>query len=67
MAVQGGACVGHAQVIQVDSAPRTARLGRITIAPATRGQGLAVPMLQLVIAEIFALSTVDRVDLGVYT
>ena len=66
MAVCDGADAGHAQVISVDQSARTARLGRIVVAPACRGQGLAVPMLRLVIHQTFAVLDIDRVDLGVY-
>jgi RimJ/RimL family protein N-acetyltransferase len=66
MAVRGSSRLGHAQVISIDHSRGTARLGRIVIAPAYRGQGLAVPMLQLVIARTMAIAAVQRIDLGVY-
>jgi RimJ/RimL family protein N-acetyltransferase len=66
MALRGASRLGHAQVISIDHSRGTARLGRIVIAPAYRGQGLAVPMLQLVIARTMAIAAVQRIDLGVY-
>ena len=66
MAIRDGVCVGHAQVISVDRSARTARLGRIVIAPAYRGQRLAVPILRLVVDQTVAVLQVERIDLGVY-
>ena len=66
MALTDDACVGHAQVISLDPDAGVARLARIVIAPEHRGRRLAVPMLRLVIAEVFATPSIARVDLGVY-
>ena len=67
MALRDGECVGHAQVMSVDPSGGAARLGRIVIAPAHRGRRLAVSMLRPVIAEVFTIRGIDRVELGVYT
>ncbi len=67
MAVQDRDVVGHTQLITIDPAAGVARLGRIVVAPAWRGRGLAIPMLLSVLDEAFAMAHIDRVDLGVYT
>jgi RimJ/RimL family protein N-acetyltransferase len=66
MAQRESDLVGHAQ-LGLDWRNGNARLGRVALSPAERGQGLAVPMLRLVLAEAFAIAEIERVDLGVYT
>jgi RimJ/RimL family protein N-acetyltransferase len=67
MALRASEAVGHVQVIGIDRSSGVARLGRIVIAPAFRGQRLALPMLQLALDQAFAMPGIKRVDLGVYT
>ena len=67
MALRERAVIGHAQLTTSDPAAGVARLGRIAIAPAYRGQRLAVPMLERVLDGAFAMEEIERVDLGVYT
>ena len=57
--------VGHAQ-LGFDWRNGNARLSRVAVAPAARGQGLARPMLALVIARAFAFPEIERVELNVY-
>jgi RimJ/RimL family protein N-acetyltransferase len=67
MAVLSGAVVGHAQLSCADPTAGVMRLGRIGIAPASRGRRLAIPMLERVLDQAFAREEIERVDLGVYT
>ena len=53
MAADAGDLVGHAQ-LAYDWRNGSARIGRVAIAPAFRGRGLAKPMLRLIMAEAFA-------------
>lgn len=57
--------VGHFQ-IGLNRRLRTAALGRIALAPAARGQGLAGEMLNLIVARAFSHPWVHRTDLLVY-
>ncbi len=67
MAVREGTVVGHAQLTDINPVTGVVRLGRIAIAPACRGQRLAIPMLERVLDAAFAIEAIERVDLGVYT
>jgi RimJ/RimL family protein N-acetyltransferase len=58
--------IGHAQ-LALDWRNGTASIGRVAIAPERRGQGLARPMVELVLAAAFALDDIERVELGVYS
>jgi RimJ/RimL family protein N-acetyltransferase len=58
--------IGHAQ-LALNWRNGNASIGRVAIAPERRGQRLARPMLELVLAEAFALDDVERVELGVYS
>ncbi|MHA7900561.1 MAG: GNAT family N-acetyltransferase [Henriciella sp.] len=58
--------VGHAQ-IYYNPRLRTAGLGRIAVAPAARGNGLAAPLMELILARAFDHAWVHRVDLLVYS
>jgi RimJ/RimL family protein N-acetyltransferase len=51
--------VGHAQ-LAYDWRDGNARLGRVAIAPAERGQGLARPMVTLMIKEAFQTPGIER-------
>ena len=65
MACQNGLAVGHAQ-LAYDWQDGNARLGRVAIAPASRGRGLAKPMVTLMIDEAFGTPGIDRLELNVY-
>ncbi|MFD2500183.1 GNAT family N-acetyltransferase [Rhizorhabdus histidinilytica] len=62
----GDAMVGHGQAVY-DWAAGRARLARIAIAPARRGEGLGGSMLDALLRELFADPAIGRVDLNVYT
>ncbi len=62
MAAAGGELVGHVQ-LALDWRNGNARIGRVAIAPAHRGRGLAKPMLRLAMAEAFADPSFDRLEL----
>ena len=62
MAVDDGDLVGHAQ-LAYDWRNGSARIGRVAIAPAFRGHGLAKPMLRLIMAEAFANPAIERLEL----
>ena len=62
----GDAIVGHGQAAY-DWAGGSARLARIAIAPARRGDGLGGLMLDALLRAIFADPAIGRVDLNVYT
>ncbi|MGI9435581.1 MAG: GNAT family N-acetyltransferase [Geminicoccaceae bacterium] len=66
MTVSDATLVGHAQ-LGFDWRNGNATLSRIAIAPQSRGKGLAVPMLKLVLKEAFGISEIQRIDLNVYT
>jgi RimJ/RimL family protein N-acetyltransferase len=66
MAVDGNEPVGHAQ-LAFDWQNGHARLGRVAINPKLRGQGLAVPMLLLVIRKAFDYPVITRLELSVYS
>ena len=57
--------IGHFQ-IGLNRRLRTAGLGRIALKPASRGQQLARPLMELVIQRAFSHKWVHRVDLLVY-
>lgn len=65
MAQDGDALVGHVQ-LGIDWRNGNATLGRVAIAPAARGRGLAVPMIRLALIRAFALDAIARVELNVY-
>ncbi len=66
MAERGAELVGHVQ-LALDWRHGNALIGRVAIAPSRRGQGLAVPMLELVVSKAFSLDAMERVELNVYT
>lgn len=65
MAERDGTLLGHAQ-LGLDWRNGNALLSRVVLAPEARGQGLAVPMLSLVLDEAFSLNEIQRVELNVY-
>jgi RimJ/RimL family protein N-acetyltransferase len=65
MAYRGDTAVGHAQ-LAYEWRDGNARLGRVAIAPAERGQGLARPMVTLMIEEAFRTPGIERLELNVY-
>ncbi len=62
MAAAGSDLVGHVQ-LAYDWRNGNARIGRFAVAPAFRGQGLAKPILRLIMAEAFAEPTIERLEL----
>jgi RimJ/RimL family protein N-acetyltransferase len=65
MVCRDGTPVGHAQ-LAYDWRDGNARLGRVAIAPAERGQGLARPLVTLMIEEAFQTPGIERLELNVY-
>jgi RimJ/RimL family protein N-acetyltransferase len=66
MAMAEGEMIGHAQ-LGLDWRNGNAVLSRVAVAPHARGRGVAAPFLRLVLAEAFALKTIERAELNVYT
>jgi RimJ/RimL family protein N-acetyltransferase len=66
MALYENCLVGHAQLL-FDWKNGNATLARVAIAPAFRGQKLAVPMLNLVIAQAFKYPQLMRLELNVFS
>lgn len=65
MALHEDCLIGHAQ-LHFDWKNGNAALARVAIAPAFRGQKLAVPMLNVVIAEAFKSPRIMRLELNVF-
>jgi RimJ/RimL family protein N-acetyltransferase len=66
MAAQDDRWIGHVQ-LAFDWRNGNATLGRVAIAPSSRGQGLAAPMLRLVMRAAFDIPEIMRLELNVYT
>jgi RimJ/RimL family protein N-acetyltransferase len=66
MAFHDGSAVGHAQLV-FDWKNGNATLCRVAVAPEFRGQKLAEPMLELVIAEAFGYPQLMRLELNVFS
>ncbi len=66
IAMVDGAPAAHAQVA-LDWRNGVARLARVAVNPALRGQGLAAPFLQRLVDLVFASSEFERLELNVYT
>lgn len=66
MVDRGDTAIGHVQ-LAYDWHDGNARLGRVAIAPNQRGQGLARPMVALMIDEAFRTPGIERLELNVYT
>ena len=66
MLLHQGSIVGHAQ-LRFEWKHGVATLARVAIAPAYRGQRLAAPMVNLVIAEAFGYPSLMRLELNVYS
>jgi len=65
VAQNGDDLIGHVQ-LGFDWRNGVGRLSRVAIAPASRGQGLAKPMVELVLEEAFGRPGIERVELNVY-
>lgn len=65
MAEHGSLLVGHAQ-LSFDWCNGNALLARVAVAPRARGQGLAGPMLRLVLEQAFSWPEIERIELNVY-
>lgn len=63
---RAGAMVGHFQ-IGLNRRLRTAGLGRIALAPASRGKNFAQEMMDLIVEQAFSHDWVHRTDLLVYS
>lgn len=61
----GGEVVGHFQ-LRFDALCRQVTLGRVVMAPARRGRGLAEPMVRIALAKAFSIPSAHRVELRVY-
>ncbi|MDK1476829.1 GNAT family protein [Streptomyces sp. 549] len=61
-----GRLVGHAS-LRLAADGRSARLGRVLIAPEARGQGYGAALLTQVLKFAFAQPGLERVELGVFT
>ncbi len=59
------ATLGHLQ-IWYSLRLRQAIIGRVAIAPAYRGQGLARPLIRLAIDKAFSRTQINRIELRVY-
>lgn len=66
MAEENGGVIGHAQ-LALDWRNGNALLCRVAIAPSSRGKGLAIPMLRMVVDEGFQIPTIEGIELNVYT
>ncbi|ABR81433.1 MULTISPECIES: GNAT family N-acetyltransferase [Pseudomonas aeruginosa group] len=64
-ACRDGEVIGHCQLL-FDRRNGVARLARIALAPTARGQGLGLRMLDALLAEAFADTDIERVELNVY-
>ncbi|MCG8543736.1 MAG: GNAT family N-acetyltransferase [Alphaproteobacteria bacterium] len=65
MAQDGQDLVGHAQLV-LDWRNGNARLARVAVAPAMRGQSLAAPLIALVVDNAFAWPAIERLELNVF-
>ena len=58
--------IGHVQ-LAMDWKNGVARVGRVMIAPNSRGKGLAAPMLRAVLEQAFSHPEIERTELNVYS
>ncbi len=58
--------IAHASVA-LDWRHGVARLGRVCVAPAYRGRGMAVPFLSQIRDSVFGMPEFERLELNVYT
>ncbi|KRB57031.1 acetyltransferase [Rhizobium sp. Root708] len=58
--------VGHVQ-LALDWINGVARIGRVMVAPAMRGQGLAKPLLEAALEQAFSHPGIERTELNVYS
>jgi RimJ/RimL family protein N-acetyltransferase len=61
-----GEAVGYVELGALDSRNRSARVGRVLLAPAARGRGLGVAMMRAALAYAFDKLHVHRAELGVF-
>lgn len=64
--MQNGSMIGHFQ-LSLNRRLRTAGIGRIALAPAQRGHGLAPTLMKLILDRAFHRDWVHRADLLVYS
>ena len=61
-----GETIGHVELGRLDSRNRSARIGRVLLAPHARGRGLAEAMMRAALAYAFDVLQVHRAELGVF-
>jgi RimJ/RimL family protein N-acetyltransferase len=61
-----GEAVGYVELGALDPRNRSARIGRVLIAPAARGRGLGGVMMRAALAYAFEVLQVHRAELGVF-
>jgi RimJ/RimL family protein N-acetyltransferase len=61
-----GEAVGYVELGALDPRNRSARIGRVLIAPAARGRGLGSAMMRAALAYAFDVLQVHRAELGVF-
>jgi RimJ/RimL family protein N-acetyltransferase len=61
-----GEAVGYVELGALDARNRSARIGRVLIAPQARGRGLGVEMMRAALAHAFDVLRVHRAELGVF-
>jgi RimJ/RimL family protein N-acetyltransferase len=63
---ESGEAIGYVELGTLDPRNRSARIGRVLIAPAARGRGLGVAMMRAALAYAFDVLQVHRAELGVF-
>lgn len=63
---ENGEAVGYVELGALDFRNRSARIGRVLIAPAARGRGLGEAMVRAALAYAFEVLRVHRAELGVF-
>ncbi len=61
-----GEAVGYVELGALDPRNRSARIGRVLIAPPARGRGLGAGMMRAALAYAFDVRQVHRAELGVF-
>ncbi|MFL6264280.1 MAG: GNAT family N-acetyltransferase [Thermoanaerobaculia bacterium] len=63
---ESGETIGHVELGAIDARNRSARVGRVLLAPAARGRGLGTAMMRATLAYAFDVLQVHRAELGVF-
>jgi RimJ/RimL family protein N-acetyltransferase len=61
-----GEAIGYVEIGALDPRNRSARIGRVLLAPAARGRGLGAAMTRAALAYAFDVLQVHRAELGVF-